>query len=120
MEGSSFLVEFVYVGQDASNQIACRWKVTATDDLALQEIEEDLDEIEPRRVSGNGMEMHPGVSFAPVPAGHFSRTVAAYVVQNDMQLTIRIETEEAIHEGQEFAGAVTLLDLGRDCANVHL
>src|SRR5271166_7060258 len=84
--------------------------------LSAEDTEPDLDLMEPRGVGGSVVEVDVFVALQPAVVFGF---VGIEIVENDMDLLLRIGAAEAIHEIQELHAAATLVMAGLDQSGGH-
>ena len=65
MEAFPFAVELIDEGQELGHQVLLGGKDATSHDLALHQVEEDFDHIQPRRVSRNEVEGDAGMLAEP-------------------------------------------------------
>ena len=86
------------VGHDALDKLARRAEVAAAYDLGLKQVEEDLDQVKPGRVGRDGVELDAVVARPGVPDGDFRRVMGVDVVQDDLDLTHGVASQDFIHD----------------------
>ena len=113
LEGFGGLVVGGDESVDSLAQLLGRGEAGALEGTAAQDREPDLDLIEPARVGRREVEVHVGVTLEPAVALGF---MGREIVENDVDLAIRIRGDEPVHEGEELAAPSARGVPGNDCA----